>query len=167
MTTLDLQDREELIDRLEQFPLRLDEIVSAASDEDLKKAGPGGSPGPVEVLAYLRDFEELFLERLTLMLNEDSPRFTRVEDSLWPIERDYVNQDPLVMLHDFVEYRRQVVEILSSLPPADWERAGQHPVLGQLTVRSYAERVLERDREYEEQLLRVLGNRNDSQGETM
>jgi len=161
MTTIDLQDREELIDQLEQFPLRLNEIVSAASDEDLKKAGPGGSPGPVEVLAYLRDFEELFLERLNLMLTEDNPRFARVEDSLWPIERDYVNQDPLATLHDFVEYRRRVIEVLSNLPVSDWERSGQHPVLGTLTVRSYAERVVERDREYEEQLLRVLGHRDD------
>lgn len=164
MTTIDLQDREELIDRMEQFPLRLAEIISEASDEELKKAGPGGSAGAVEVLAYLRDFEELFLERLTLTLTEDNPRFVRVEDSLWPIERDYVNQDPLVMLHDFVEYRRQVVETLSDLPVADWERAGQHPVLGKLTVRNYAERVIERDQEYEAQLLRVLGRVADSPG---
>lgn len=157
MTTIDLHDREDLIDRLEQFPLRLEELVSAASEEDLKKAGPGGSPGAVEILAYLRDFEELFLERLQLMLAEDSPRFARVEDSLWPIERDYVNQDPRVMLNDFVDYRRQVIETLSDLPVADWERAGQHPVLGQLTVRRYADRVLERDAEYEEQLLQILG----------
>jgi hypothetical protein len=157
MTTIDLQDREDLIDRLEQFPLELDELVASASDEELKKAGPGGSPGAVEILAYLRDFEELFHDRLVLMLAESNPRFARVEDSLWPIERDYVNQDPLVMLHEFVEYRRRVIEILADLPIPDWERIGQHPTMGQITVRTYTERVVERDKDYHQQLLRVLG----------
>ncbi len=165
MTTIDLEDREDLIDRLEQFPLELDELVAAASDQELKKAGPGGSPGAVEILAYLRDFEELFHDRLVLMLAEDNPRFARVENSLWPIERDYVSQDPLVMLHDFVEYRRHVVEILADLPIADWERIGQHPVMGQITIRYYADRVVERDQEHHEQLLRVLGYPSDAQAD--
>ncbi len=157
MITIDLADREELIDRLEQFPLRLDTLIAEATPEALAKAGPGGSPGAVELLAYLRDFEELFHERTSLMIAEDNPRLARVEDSLWPIERDYVNQDPLMTLHDFIELRRQDVAILLDLPVAGWERTGQHPVHGNITVRQYAERVIERDEEYEERLRQLLG----------
>jgi hypothetical protein len=162
MTTIDQQDRDTLIDTLEQYPARIQSIVADASEAELRKAGPSGGPGAVETVCFMRDFEELFLERLTRMLDEDDPRLTRVEDSLWPIERDYVHQDPLETLHDFIDYRRQVVELLEDLPINAWERTGRHPSLGQLTVRQYAERVVERDRDLERQLLSALGRAKDS-----
>ncbi|MEZ4522644.1 MAG: DinB family protein [Thermomicrobiales bacterium] len=157
MTTIDIQDREELIEQLEQAPLAMEELVADASDEDLTKAGPSGSLGAVEILSYVRDVEELFLGRLHQMIEDDNPRFERVEDSLWPIERDYVNRDPLLMLQEFDELRKQAVQVLLDLPISDWERLGRHPSHGQLTVRRYVERVVERDEEYIAQLKAVLG----------
>lgn len=157
MTTIDIEDREELIERLEQTPLVVNDLVVDASDEDLRKAGPGGSLGAVEILSFLRDLEELFLERIGLMVVEENPRLERVEDSLWPIERDYVNREPLVMLHEFVELRRQTVQMLVDLPIADWERPGRHPSIGPVTIRRYVEHVVERDDEYVGQLKAVLG----------
>lgn len=157
MTTIDIQDREALIDLLEQTPLLANELVADQSDESLRKAGPGGSLGAVEVLSYLRDFEELFLSRLMIMIEEDNPRLEWVEDSLWPIERDYVHRNPLTMLHEFVELRAQSVRILLDLPIADWERSGLHPSLGQVTIRRYVERVVARDQEYLDQLRAALG----------
>lgn len=157
MTTIDQQDRDTLIDNLEQYPARIQAIVAEASEEELRKAGPSGGPGAVETVCFMRDFEELFLERITAMIEEDDPRMTRVEDSLWPIERDYVNQDPLETLHDFIDFRRQVVELLEDLPINAWERIGRHPSMGKVTVRQYAERIVERDLDLERQLLAALG----------
>jgi len=157
MTTIDIQDREALIDALEGTPLTVNELVSERGDTDLRKAGPGGSLGAVEVLSYLRDLEELLLMRLALMIDQDNPRLEWVEDSLWPIERDYVHRDPLVMLNEFVELRSQTVRILIDLPVADWERTGRHPALGQVTIRRYVEGVIDRDSDYLAQLRAVLG----------
>ena len=164
MTTLDIQDREDLIDRLEQTPLLANDLVAAASEADLRRAGPGGSLGAVEVLAYLHDFEELFLTRLDQMIAEENPRLEWVEDSLWPIERDYVERDPVVTLHQFVDLRSLTVQTLARLPVADWDRIGRHPALGQITIRRYVERVLERDNEYLRQLRRVLRQRQSTSG---
>ncbi len=157
MTTIDIQDREELIDALEQMPVTVGEIVADQDEDDLHKAGPGGSLGAVEVLSYLRDFEELFLDRLSAMIDDDNPRLDWVEDSLWPIERDYVNREPLMMLQEFVELRAKSVHILVDLPIGDWERTGRHPSLGQVTIRRYVERVVARDDEYLDQLRAALG----------
>ena len=156
MTTIDIQDREDLIDHLEQTPLLANDLVANASEADLRRAGPGGSLGAVEVLAYLHDFEELFLGRLDTMIAEDNPRLEWVEDSLWPIERDYIERDPVVTLHQFVELRRLTVQTLARLPVAEWDRIGQHPALGRVTIRRYVERVIERDKEYLSQLRTVL-----------
>jgi len=157
MTTIDIQDREELIDLLERTPVLASELVADQSDDDLRKAGPGGSLGAVEVLSYLRDFEELFLSRLTIIIEADNPRLEWVEDSLWPIERDYVHRDPLAMLQDFVALRNQTVQTLLDSPIAVWERTGRHPALGQVTIRRYVERVVQRDGEYIDQLRAALG----------
>lgn len=156
MTTIDAEAREDLIDLLDSFRSRLQELVESATEEQLRAAGPGGGWGGVEILCHLRDLEELFIERVELMLDEDNPQLEAVEDSLWPIARDYLNQDPFEALEEFVELRRQVVETLENLEISEWSRTGRHPRMGQITVRDYAERVVERDGEHEAMLHRAL-----------
>jgi hypothetical protein len=156
MTTIDAEAREDLVDLLDSFPTRLQELVESATEEQLRAAGPGGGWGGVEILCHLRDLEELFLERMDLMLDEDNPQLEAVEDSLWPIARDYINQDPLDALEEFVELRRQVVDNLENAEIADWGRTGRHPRMGQITIRDYAERAVERDGEHEAMLHKAL-----------
>lgn len=156
MTTIDQEDRDQLIDRLEGYPSHIYSLIDGVNDDALRQAGPGGGWGAVEILCHLRDLEELFLDRVTLMLDEDNPRLQKVEDSLWPIDRDYINQDPHEAFNEFAEYRRQTVHILDNASLQDWSRTGRHPVFGQITVQAYAERVVQRDEEHERQLLEAL-----------
>ncbi|MFW6075951.1 MAG: DinB family protein [Chloroflexota bacterium] len=157
MTTIDAEDREELIDRLQEFPARLQARIETVEDEEaLKRAGPGGGWGGVEILCHLRDLEALFLERLELMLEEDNPNIDVVEDSLWPIQRDYLSQDPFEAFEEFTDLRRQSVEILLDTDVAGWARTGRHPVFGQITIRDFAERINERDLDHEKQLIAAL-----------
>lgn len=157
MTTIDSEDREALIDRLQDFPARLQTRLETVEDEKaLRRAGPGGGWGGVEILCHLRDLEELFLERLELMLEEDNANIDVVEDSLWPIQRDYLSQDPFEAFEEFVDYRRQTVELLLDTEVADWERTGRHPVFGRITIRDFAERITARDLDHEKQLIAAL-----------
>lgn len=157
MTTIDSEERDELIDRLQAFPAQLQERIEAVEDdEDLRRAGPGGAWGGVETLCHLRDLEELFLERLELMLDEENPDIEVVEDSLWPIARDYLSQDPYEAFQEFADYRQQTVELLLEAANSDWQRTGRHPQFGQITIRDYVERVVQRDREHAEMLAAAL-----------
>lgn len=156
MTTIDAEAREDLVDLLDSFPTRLQELVESETEQQLRAAGPGGGWGGVEILCHLRDLEELFLERMDLMLDEDNPQLEAVEDSLWPIARDYINQDPLEALEEFIELRRQAVDILENAEISEWGRTGRHPRMGQITIRDYAERVVERDGEHEALLHKAL-----------
>lgn len=156
MTTIDQEDRDKLIDRLESYPAHIYDLIDGVNDDALRQAGPAGGWGAVEILCHLRDLEELFLDRITIMLDEDNPRLAKVEDSLWPIDRDYINQDPYEAFNEFADYRRQTVNILDNANLQHWSRTGRHPVFGQITVQEYAERVVERDEEHERQLLEAL-----------
>ena len=157
MTANDLDHRDKLIERLEQTPSAVNDVIANASDDQLYKAGPGGSLGAVEELALLRDLDELFLERLRRLVSEENPRFERVEDSLWPIERDYLNQDPVASVEQFRAFRRDVVHLLKNISPPDWDRKGFHPTLGRISVHQYVDRVIERDDDHLSRLRGLLG----------
>lgn len=159
--TIDAEAREDLIDRLQEFPARIQNLITEADEADLKRAGPGGAWGAVEILCHLRDLEELYLERLIAMLEEDGAELEVVEDSLWPIARDYLNQDPLEAFDDFVNYRRQVIDLLDEADNSDWARTGRHAKLGQMTIRDYTEWVVNRDREHEQMLRAALNQEED------
>lgn len=156
MTTIDAEAREDLIDLLDSFATRLQDLVEGATEEQLRAAGPGGGWGGVEILCHLRDLEELFIERMELMLDEDNPPLEAVEDSLWPIARDYINQDPFEALEEFIELRRQAVENLENASISDWGRTGRHPRMGLISIHDYAERVVVRDGEHEAMLHKAL-----------
>lgn len=156
MTTIDAEEREALIDALRTYPRQLTEIVNAAGPNELKRAGPGGSWGAVEALCYLRDSEEVFITRMTRMLDEQNPTFPVVEDSLWPIDRDYLGQNPQQVLAEFTALRRTSSELLLEASLGDWGRTGKHPLLGQITLRDYAEHVAQRDAEHLRQIRAAL-----------
>lgn len=156
MTTIDAEEREALVDTLRAYPQVLAELIDNSSDDELRRAGPGGSWGVVEVLCYLRDSEEVFVARMTRMFTESNPTLPVVEDSLWPIDRDYLNQDPDEVLEEFTELRRNATELLMSASLADWGLSGKHPHLGQITIRDYAQHVADRDARHLQQIRSAL-----------
>jgi hypothetical protein len=150
------QHTNQLLDRLRDYPDFLRDLIAHASDEELTRAAPGGGWGVVEVICHLRDLDELFIERVSRMIHEDDPYMPAVDETLWPIERDYASQDPWEVLEEFAERREQFVQLLEGLRPEQWERRGYHEQLGEQTVRWYAEHAAEHDAEHAEHLRELL-----------
>jgi hypothetical protein len=146
-----------LIDHLREFPNRLRALTQHRSEEELCRASVDGGWGAVDNFCHLRDLEELFIERVSRMLNEDHPWMPVVDETLWPIEREYDRQNPHVALEQFAENRSRFVTILSSLTPEQWQRRGHHAELGDQTVLWYAEHSAEHDAEHEQALRELLG----------
>lgn len=156
MMTIDTESRDKLIDELVEFPARLHELIAGADDEELTRAGPEGSWGVVEVLCHLRDWERIYVQRVQRMSEEDDPTFETVDDSLWPIDRDYHAQDPREVLEDFAEHRSKLVDLLEELSVGDWAREGHVPRQGRVTIGWYAEHVLGHDSEHLRQIRQAL-----------
>jgi hypothetical protein len=93
---------------------------------------------------------------MTRMLEEQNPTFPVVEDSLWPIDRDYLGQNPQQVMAEFTALRRTSSEQLLEASLSDWGRTGKHPLLGQITLRDYAEHVAQRDQEHLRQVRAAL-----------
>lgn len=127
-------DREQVLARLRQFPDRLVRLVEPQSREDLTRAGPDGSWGAIEILAYLRDRDQVNLERFHQILTEDTPTLETYDADLWAIERDYHAQDPAAVLADFHTLRQRLVAALERAPNEAWQRRARHPERGVITL---------------------------------
>jgi hypothetical protein len=158
MNAFDLEERDQLLEALDDFPDTLQDLIDAAEEPALTKAGPGGGWGVVEILCHLRDWEEVFGQRLRRMLREDAPKLEPVEDSLWPIQRDYVNQDPYEVLEEFGELREQSVDMLERVSQPEWARLGHHPQRGRVSVGEYAQYMASHDLEHLQQIIALIGS---------
>ncbi|HEX5165236.1 MAG TPA: DinB family protein [Thermomicrobiales bacterium] len=153
---IDQDDIDQLLDNLREYPDRLRDLTAGVDDDELSRAAAGGGWGPVEIFCHLRDIEELFVERVGRILNEDDPFLAVVDESLWPIERDYAAQNARVALEQFAENRSQFTRLLSRLDAPDWHRRGHHAELGEQTVLWYARHAAEHDVVHEQQLRDLL-----------
>ena len=154
---IDQDDIDLLLDRLREFPDRLRALTAGVEDDDLSRAAAGGGWGPVEVFCHLRDIEALFIERVGRILTEDDPFLPVVDETLWPIERDYAAQNARIALEQFAENRAKFTRMLSRLDSPDWHRRGHHAELGEQTVLWYARHAAEHDAVHEQHLRELLG----------
>jgi len=153
---IDQDDIDLLLDRLREFPDRLRALTADASDDALSRAAAGGGWGPVEVFCHLRDIEELFIVRVGRILAEDEPFLPVVDETLWPIERDYAAQNARIALEQFAENRAQFTRMLSRLDSGDWQRRGHHAELGEQTVLWYARHAADHDSTHAQHLRELL-----------
>lgn len=153
---IDYDEIESLLDALADHPHQLHALSAGLDDATLTRASPGGQWGPVEIFCHLRDLEELFIERVELVLREDNPHLVEVDESLWPIERDYAGQDPHRALDAFSRRREQFVRLLSPLDAAQWHRFGTHQTNGRQSVLWYAQHAVEHDQTHIAQLREIV-----------
>lgn len=152
-----LRTPEEIISALEAFPDELGRAISGVSDpEALYRPASDGGWGVVEILPHLRDWEEIYYERITKLLEEDGPYLPGYDDSLWSIERDYRGQDPKETYESFQSLRARTVELLRSLPASAWERAGEHGYFGEITLQWLANHIVDHDQEHLQQVRDAL-----------
>ncbi|MGH2547748.1 MAG: DinB family protein, partial [Thermomicrobiales bacterium] len=118
-----LRARESILSELAVFSSEFQRLVMRSHDREalLRPAADGGW-GVVEILPHLRDWDEVYADRIAAIVEIDVPRLTSFDDSLWSIERDYRGQDPVETLEDLTEIRGKTVELLSQLPADAWER---------------------------------------------
>jgi hypothetical protein len=121
--TKTLRTRETILSELAAFPGEFQRLVIRPHDRDalLRPAADGGW-GVVEILPHLRDWEEVYAERILAIVETDTPRLPSFDDSLWAIERDYRGQDPMDALEDLAEIRSKTVDLLRQLPVESWQR---------------------------------------------
>ncbi|MCO5177357.1 MAG: DinB family protein [Thermomicrobiales bacterium] len=147
-----------LLAQLRAFPAELLDLIQGYDDADLQRAAAGGGWGSVEIFCHLRDADALATERIQRILSEDEPYIPAVDETLWPIERDYASQNARAALDEFDAIRQHFVTTLETLTANQLDRRGYHEDHGEQTVREYIDNAIQHDADHRQQLLEVLGD---------
>ena len=140
---------------------RMPDEVSAALGER-RASALARRPAPeawsaTEIVCHLRDIEAVFTERVRAMLATDEPALPEGgPDDREARERQYARQDPALALAEFRRRRGESLELLVALPPADWQRGGEHPARGRLTIDMLVAQLAWHDDNHLDQLKRAL-----------
>jgi hypothetical protein len=151
---------DERLARLAATPGQIAGLVEGRSERALALRPAAGAWAPVEVLCHLRDTEEMFGERFAAILAMDEPVLPRVGPAArWAEERQYLRHDAALALAHFRRRRGESLETLVSMSPSDWQRGGEHPERGRLSVDMFVALMAWHDDNHLEQLTRALEGR--------
>lgn len=105
---------------------------------DLVKQRPKPTKWSIlENLAHLGRYQEVFLQRLLLILSQDKPelgRYKAEDDSGFTTWQDLEQTQVIEKLE---RIRVDLIEFFENLAAEEWERTGSHPVLGALSIREW------------------------------
>jgi hypothetical protein len=93
-----------------------------------------------QIVAHLADMEVVAAHRLRAVIAEENPPLTAVDPDAWASNLDYAKRKPKQSLETFRRVRAENYELLKDLPPATFERAGNHVKDGSLTLLQLVER---------------------------
>lgn len=133
-TPTDERSPEVIVDALASVIVTLQRLIADRSDNDLRQAARDGGWGAVEILAHLRDWEEITHQRVWRMLEEDHPELEEYDDSLWAIEHEYGSQDGHQVFAHVGGLRRDLVERLRDLDHSEWQRTAVLSMRGEITL---------------------------------
>ena len=170
---------EACLKRLQQTPAELELAISAKADSELSRRPDAHSWAAKEIVCHLREVEELFQIRFHTVVALDEPRILvlgasandlapwriggpighPLDPARWAEERQYLRNDTREALAAFRRRRTEVLTLLRSLSPAEWQRGGIHLSQGRLTLADWVARLAAHDDNHVDQLRRALDGR--------
>jgi FMN phosphatase YigB (HAD superfamily) len=110
-----------------------------------------------QLICHLRDTErEIHHMQLNLFNGKDEPFIPRPDTGVWANKRDYLKEDGLAALQEFIVARLATLEILKTMPEADWERKARHAIFGPTNFREVAGFMADHDRLHIQQVWSLL-----------
>jgi len=154
--TSQLPPPDALLTALAATPDEVARALDGQPDEALVRPASDGGWGVVENLAHIRDWEEIFLERARVIVEQNRPHLPAYDDELWAIERDYRSQSPWPIVEQFRELRSRLVALLEGLPAEAWDRVADHSAYGEITLQWMIDHIADHDQEHLAQLREAL-----------
>jgi hypothetical protein len=150
---------DERLARLAATPGEVAIAIEGRSAQGLARRPAPGAWAPVEIICHLRDAEEMFGERFAAILTMAEPALAEVEPARWAEERQYLRHDAATALAHFRRRRGESLETLVASSPSDWQRGGEHPTRGRLTIDMLVAQMAWHDDNHLEQLTRAVEGR--------
>lgn len=148
---------DERLARLASAPGQVAGLLQRRTARALARRPAPGAWAPIEVVCHLRDIEETFADRVTAILGMHEPVLPEVGPAdRWAEDRQYLRHDAATALAHFRRRRGESLEMLVALSPSDWQRGGEHPARGRLSIDMLVALMAWHDDNHLEQLTRAV-----------
>jgi len=126
---------QDLLDAYRATPETLQALLRHYSPERSATTSDGDEDwSVVEVICHLRDSEASSLHRTRSMRDQTYPKLTARDPAKLAIELNYASTLLDSALSAFLKFRADHIQELTSLRAEQWERIGEHPSAGTITI---------------------------------
>jgi hypothetical protein len=87
-----------------------------------------------QIVSHLADAELVGAHRFRQVIAEENPTIIAYDQDLWVHNLEYARRKPKQSLETFRRIRAENYELLKDLPPAAYERTGNHTENGRMTL---------------------------------
>ncbi len=137
------KNSQEMLERVQTVSRELKAEI-ADLDEGLADFSPAKGEWSIkEIICHLRDVEQIFQQRMVLMLEEEEPFLRGYNPQEMAIERDYPSEKWAMVLPAFLEIHKLNLDLLSRLEPFEWFRGAIHQERGHITIYDIAETLVD------------------------
>ena len=137
-------NRRWVLKALREVPYSIAREVEGVRERDARRVTDADEWSMVQVLGYLRDAEKEDLASARAILRRNGAHIEERRAHYGPLEQDYSSTDSSELLQDYWELREELVWLLRDREE-EWERAGEHPYRGSVTLDRLVHEVNERD----------------------
>lgn len=134
-------DYQKLIDHYAAGAEALRKAVAGMSNAQLDAAPVAGKWSTRQVVCHITDFEPVYTDRMKRVIAENEPSFFGGDPDIFASRLAYDRRDVEEELQLMDVVRRQMLRILRSLEPADFQRIGHHSEAGPLSLATLLDRV--------------------------
>lgn len=141
--------------------IRSVESILRMSDPQALTSFRDGGTGwtALEVLCHLRDFEQVFIERARVALEQDNGALPFPNPDDLARDRRYNEQSVDAVLAEWKTRRADFIAYMRDRSDADWERTAIHPTRGVLTLLEQLFLATLHDTTHLEQMTRTLNEK--------
>lgn len=140
---------------LSQTPAAVEALVTALSDDQLIQPEEPGKWSMRDVVQHLADVEIVGGMRLRLVLAQDRPPLTGIDQDLWASRLRYQDVAVRDALEQFTVLRRVNLRLWKEASPVDLERIGMHSERGEESLERLRRIYAGHDRAHLQQLERI------------
>ena len=136
-------------------------VIANVTQEQAQHMRDGADGWSVlEIMCHVRDYQEIFFERIRLMAETERPAITPYDEAArlaLVTEHQYDQQNLRAVYADYCGTREKLIGYLSELRPDQWQRVGTHPLFGEDDVSVEVFHTISHDLDHSEQMGRVAG----------
>jgi hypothetical protein len=141
-----------LLERFRRGPELLAVVLTGVFGEEEDFTPAPGKWSPRQMIAHVADAELVAAHRFRQMLAEDNPTLIAFDQDKWTANLDYSKRKPKQSLETFRRIRAENYDLLKDLPPAAFERKGNHTERGSITVLNLMEGMAQHAESHARQL---------------